>query len=87
MIIDENQLSCAHNISNTTTFETTTKQPPHNNRPKRLLLKASSYLSIGQYIAKHHVHDLMTLGDVKVNLEDVKCIYESNYKLLFEKYM
>ena len=61
--------------------------PLHNNRPKRLLLKASSYLSIGQYIAKHHVHDLMTLGDVKVNLEDVKCIYESNYKLLFEKYM
>ena len=24
-----------------------TKQPPHNNRPKRLLLKASSYLSMG----------------------------------------
>ena len=28
MIIDENQLSSAHNISNTTTFETTNKQPP-----------------------------------------------------------
>ena len=26
------------------------KQAPHNNRPKRLLLKASSYLSIGQYL-------------------------------------
>ena len=50
MIIDGNQLSSAHNISNTTTFETTNKQPPHKNRPKRLLLKASSYLSIGQYI-------------------------------------
>ena len=26
------------------------KQPPNNNRPKQLLLQASSYLSIGQYI-------------------------------------
>ena len=49
MIIDENQLSFAHNISNTITFKTTNKHPfPHNNRPKRLLLYASSYLSIGQ---------------------------------------
>ena len=48
MIIDENQLSSAHNILNITTFKTTNKQPPpHNNRQKRLLLKASSYLSIG----------------------------------------
>ena len=28
MIIDENQLSSAHNISNTTTFETTNKTTP-----------------------------------------------------------
>ena len=27
-----------------------TKQPPHNNGPKRLLLKASSYLSIWHFL-------------------------------------
>ena len=48
MIIDENQLSSAHNILSTTKLKTkTTKTNPHNNRPKRLLLKASSYVSIG----------------------------------------
>ena len=48
MIIDENQLSSAHNILSTTKLKIKQqqKQPPHNNRPKRLLLQASSYLSI-----------------------------------------
>ena len=49
MIIDENQLSSAHNISNKPNSKQETKQLPHNNRPKRLLLYASSYLSIGHY--------------------------------------
>ena len=48
VIIDENQLSSAHNILSTTKLKSKQpKQPPHNNRPKQLLLKASSYLSIG----------------------------------------
>ena len=38
MIIDENQLSTAHNILNTNIFETTKQNLPHNNRQKRLLL-------------------------------------------------
>ena len=51
VIIDENQLSPAHNILSTTKLKTQKqqKQPPHNNKPKRLLLQASSYISIGQY--------------------------------------
>ena len=50
VIIDENQLSSAHNILSTTKLKTKiTITIPHNNRAKRLLLKASSYLSIGQY--------------------------------------
>ena len=37
-----------HNILSMTKLKSKQqKQPPHNNRPKRLLLKASSYLSIG----------------------------------------
>ena len=40
MIIDKNQLSSTHNISNAN------KQSLHNNRPK-LLFKDSSYLSMG----------------------------------------
>ena len=47
MIIDENQLSSAHNILSTRNKQQ--KQPPHNNRPKLPLLKASSYLSMGHY--------------------------------------
>ena len=50
MIIDENQLSSAHNILSISALEIkTTKETPHNIRLKRLLLKASSYLSIGQF--------------------------------------
>ena len=56
MIIYFHQLSSAHNISNTATFETTNKQPSpphtHNNRQNRLLLKTSSYLSIGQTVSR-----------------------------------
>ena len=49
-MIDENQLSSAHNILSTTKLNTKNNKnnPPHNNRPKQLLLKPSSYLSIGQ---------------------------------------
>ena len=46
-MIDENQLSSAHNILSTSTLEIkTTKTPPspHNNRPKRLFL--SQYRAI-----------------------------------------
>ena len=32
----------------TTKFNTTTENNPHNNRPKQLLLQATSYLSKGQ---------------------------------------
>ena len=52
MILDENQLSSAHNIWNTIKIKSSNKQQKqklaHNNMPKRLLLKASSYPSIGQ---------------------------------------
>ena len=49
MIIDEKQLSPAHNILSMTKLQNKQqKQPLHNNRPKRLLLKASSYLGTGQ---------------------------------------
>ena len=54
VISDENQSSSAHNIwvqthSNKTTNKTPLA-PAHNNRSKQLLLiKASSYLSIGQW--------------------------------------
>ena len=51
MIIDENQLSSAHNILNTTKFETTNKTtPPPKQQTKMAIVKASSYLSIGQII-------------------------------------
>ena len=50
VIIFENQLSPAHNILVRTTKlkykTTTTKAHTHDNKPKQLLLKASSYLSI-----------------------------------------
>ena len=43
VIINENQLSSAHNVLNTTIFQTTNKQTSHNNRSNWLLLnKASS---------------------------------------------
>ena len=38
--MNENQLSFAHNISNTTKFEKKTNIPPHNNRTKYPLLKS-----------------------------------------------
>ena len=46
-IIDENLLTSVHNILITTKLKIKQqqKQPPHNNRPKRLLLKVSSFLS------------------------------------------
>ena len=49
MIINENQLSSAHNVLSTTKLKIKQQQkhPPLNNRPKWLLLKAISYLSIG----------------------------------------
>ena len=47
-MIDESQVSPAHNVLSTTKLKSQQlEQPPHNNRPKRLLLKASSYLSTG----------------------------------------
>ena len=49
MIIDENQLSSAHNNPNTASFESNNKKQllVHNNRPKRLsLMKVNSYLSM-----------------------------------------
>ena len=57
MIIDENQLSTAHNILSTSKLKTQKQKqhPPHNNRPKQLLLKASSYLSIGQYTSRKNI--------------------------------
>ena len=51
MIIDEDQLSSYYNNSNIFKIKTTTKTTPlppnNNNTPKQLLLKDSSYLSIG----------------------------------------
>ena len=41
------------------------KQPPHNNRPKWLLLKASSYLGMGQYLVLFF-HQLNCLGNLQV---------------------
>ena len=50
MVIDGNQLSSAHNNwVQLNSNNKTTKTTPHNNRPKRLLLKVNSYLSIGHY--------------------------------------
>ena len=40
------------------------KQPPHNNRPKQLLLKASSYLSIGQYVERNQARNKIKNDDV-----------------------
>ena len=52
VIVDENQLSSAHIIwVRPNSKDKHQKQPPHNNRPKRPLLKASSYLSIGHMFA------------------------------------
>ena len=48
--MDENQLSSAHNILNKTQLKQNKQQSPYNNRLKRLLLKASSYVSIGHYL-------------------------------------
>ena len=47
MTIDENELSPAHKILSTTKLKSKQKQPPHNNRSKWLLLKASWNLSKG----------------------------------------
>ena len=60
--VDENQLSSAHSISNTTKFKNNKKitPSPHNNRAKWLLLKASSNLSnkqIFKVLSVHGSHD------------------------------
>ena len=53
VMIDENQLSSSHNNLSMIKLKKIKQQKylPHNNRPKWPLLKASSYLSKGQYDA------------------------------------
>ena len=59
MIIDENQFSSSHNISNITTLKQTNKKEPLlNNRSKWLLLKASFYLSMGHQIGIFHHYSI-----------------------------
>ena len=59
-MIDENQLSSAHNILSSTKCKMqTTKTTPHNNRAKWLSLKASSYLSIGHYTHNNRPKQLL----------------------------
>ena len=40
-------MTCSQNLSTTKLKSNKQKQPPPNNRPKQLLLQASSYLSTG----------------------------------------
>ena len=65
MIIDENQLSSAHNRLNISKFKSKKTQPPHNNRQRRPLLIASSYPSIVQ--AQIDVRYVMLLRTYMLN--------------------
>ena len=66
-MIDESQLSPAHNIWSTTKLKIQrTNQALHNNRPKWLLSQASSYLSIGHSnVTSLHIAEIGTHSPFK----------------------
>ena len=50
------------------------KQFPHNNRPKRLLLQASSYLSIGHMIYSQSAHTTLASSTL---IDRILCLFWS----------